>query len=171
MQLSLGAWEIRDLVPRDAAARVKYANNRRISRNVRDIFPHPYTAADADAFLARTFAKQPREAFAIATPEELIGGIGLLPGEDVYRRSAEIGYWLAEPFWGKGIATRAVRALCDWAFANLDIVRIYAGVFETNPASSRVLEKAGFQLEGRLRMAVTKEGRTFDELLYARLRA
>ena len=89
----------------------------------------------------------------------------------MYRRSAEIGYWLAEPFWGQGIATRAVRALSDWAFASFDLVRIFAAVFETNPASARVLEKAGFALEGRLRQSITKNGRTFDELLYARLRS
>lgn len=171
MQLSLGACEIRDLSPRDEPALVKYANERRISIQLRDIFPFPYTAADAQAFLERACAEQPRQAFAIANSHELIGGIGLHRQDDVYRRSAEIGYWLALPFWGQGIATRAVRALSDWAFANLDLVRLYAGVFETNPASARVLEKAGFTLEARHRQQITKDGRSFDELLYAKLRA
>jgi ribosomal-protein-alanine N-acetyltransferase len=170
MQLALGDWEIRDLSPRDEPALVKYANERRVSSQLRDIFPFPYTAADARAFLERVCAEQPRQAFAIASPRELIGGIGLHRCDDVYRRSAEIGYWLALPFWGQGIATRAVRALTDWAFANFDLVRIFAGVFETNPASARVLEKAGFTLEARHRQQITKYGRTFDELLYARLR-
>ena len=170
MRLALGELEIRDLQPGDASALVKYANNRRVSLQLRDVFPFPYGAADAAAFLERSFARLPRENFAIATPEELIGGIGLHRGSDVYRRSAEIGYWLAEPFWGRGIATRAVRALTDWAFASFDLARISAGVFETNPASARVLEKAGFEIEGRMRRHVTKDGRTFDQLVYARLR-
>jgi RimJ/RimL family protein N-acetyltransferase len=170
MQLSLGAWEIRDLAPHDEPALVKYANERRVSANLRDIFPFPYTIESAQTFLGRACAEQPRSAFAIATPAELIGGIGLRRCDDVYRRSAEIGYWLAVPFWGQGIATRAVRALTDWAFANLDLIRIFAGVFETNPASARVLEKAGFTFEARLRQHVTKHGRSCDELLYARLR-
>jgi RimJ/RimL family protein N-acetyltransferase len=170
MQLPLGSCEIRDLSPLDAPALAKHANNRRISLQLRDAFPYPYSAADAADFLGWVCAEEPRDAFAIATPEELIGVISLHRGADVYRRSAEVGYWLAEPWWGRGIATRAVRALTDWAFESLDLVRIFAGVFETNPASARVLEKAGFQIEGRMRRHVTKEGRTFDQLVYARLR-
>jgi RimJ/RimL family protein N-acetyltransferase len=171
MQLDLGDCTIRDLVAHDAAALVKHANDRRVSIQLRDLFPFPYTAASAAAFLERACAEQPRSSFAIATDAELIGGIKLQRGGDVHHRSAEVGYWLAVPFWGRGIATRAVRALADWAFANHDLVRLFAGVFETNPASARVLEKAGFELEGRLRLHVTKDGRTCDELLYARLRA
>jgi RimJ/RimL family protein N-acetyltransferase len=171
MQLDLGDARIRDLAAHDAPALVKYANDRRVSIQLRDLFPFPYTAADAAAFLERVGAEQPRSTFAIATDAELIGGIGLHRCDDVHRRSAEIGYWLAAPFWGRGIATRAVRALADWAFANHDLLRLFAGVFEGNRASARVLEKAGFTLEGRLRLHVTKAGRSFDELLYARLRA
>jgi ribosomal-protein-alanine N-acetyltransferase len=170
MQLSLGAWEIRDLTPRDAPALVKYASNRRVSLHLRDVFPYPYTQASAADFLARACAAEPRNAFAIATPAELIGTIGLRRYDDVYWRSAEIGYWLAQPFWGQGIATRAVVAFTDWAFASYDLARICAGVFETNPASARVLEKAGYAFEGRFRQNITKLGRTFDELVYARLR-
>lgn len=170
MQLSLGAWQIRDLAASDADALVKYANERRVSSQLRDVFPHPYTRADAQAFLERATQEEPRGSFAIATAQELIGGIGLHRFDDVYRRTAEIGYWLAVPFWGQGIATRAVAALSDWAFANLDLARLCAGVFETNPASARVLEKAGYTLEGRLRQHVTKHGRTIDQLVYARLR-
>jgi RimJ/RimL family protein N-acetyltransferase len=170
MQLSLGDCEIRDLSREDAPALVKHANNRRVSSQLRDLFPYPYSAEDAARFLERTLAREPRETFAIATPHELIGVIGLHRGGDVYRRSAEFGYWLAEPFWGRGIATRAVRALSDWAFANTDLLRLQAGVFESNPASARVLEKAGFELEGRLRRAVSKDGHILDQLTYARLR-
>jgi RimJ/RimL family protein N-acetyltransferase len=171
MRLELGDFRIRDLGNHDAQALVKYASDRRVSIQLRDLFPFPYTAASAAGFLERVCGEQPRSSFAIATDAELIGGIGLHRCDDVHRRSAEIGYWLAVPFWGRGIATRAVRAFADWAFAKHDLVRLFAGVFDTNPASARVLEKAGFTLEGRLRLHVTKDGRTFDELLYARLRA
>jgi RimJ/RimL family protein N-acetyltransferase len=101
---------------------------------------------------------------------EAVGGIGLEPQADVARRSAEIGYWLGEAYWGRGIATEAVRAVTDYGFAHGDLVRIYATVFEWNRASMRVLEKAGYQLEGRRRQAVTKDGQTIDDLLYAIIR-
>lgn len=170
MQLPLGAWQIRDLSARDEDALVKYANERRVSVQLRDVFPYPYTRADARAFLDGVASERPRQSFAIASAQELIGGIALHRFDDVHRRSAEIGYWLALPFWGQGIATRAVRALSDWAFESSDLLRLFAGVFETNPASARVLEKAGYTLEGRLRRHVTKDGRTLDQLLYARVR-
>ena len=88
----------------------------------------------------------------------------------MYRRSAEIGYWLGEPFWGRGIATAALRAVTDYAFAQHDLVRLHAAVYEWNPASARVLEKVGYVLEGRLRKSVTRDGQTIDGLLYARIR-
>ncbi len=94
-------------------------------------------------------------------------GIGVA---GVNRHSAEIGYWLGEPFWGQGIATKAVRALTEYAFAHLDLVRIYGTVFEWNPASARVLEKAGYTHEGRLRKSITKDGKIIDQLLYAIVR-
>lgn len=170
MQLSLGAWQIRDLDDRDEDALVEYANEQRVSSQLRDVFPYPYTRVDARAFLDGVANERPRSSFAIASAQQLIGGIGLHRFDDVHRRSAEIGYWLALPYWGRGIATLAVRALSDWAFASTDLVRLGAGVFETNPASARVLEKAGYTLEGRLRRHVTKNGRTLDQLMYARVR-
>jgi len=93
-----------------------------------------------------------------------------VPGVDIYRRSAEIGYWLGEPFWGRGIATEALSALTAYVFTNFDIVRLWAGVFEWNIASSRVLEKAGYQREARFRLAATKGGKTIDEFIYAIIR-
>jgi RimJ/RimL family protein N-acetyltransferase len=114
-------------------------------------------------------ADRPETSFAIAVEGEAVGGIGLLLLEDVYRRSAEVGYWLGRAHWGRGLATEALRGFADWAFAHYDICRLFGYVFETNPASRRVLEKAGFVLEGTLRMSVTKEKRTLDQFLYARV--
>lgn len=170
MRIELGEWCIRSLTTGDAEAIVKYANNRRIAINLRDRFPHPYTRAAADAFLTAAAAQQPETDFAIASRSEAIGGIGFHPQLDVHRLSAEIGYWLGEPFWGQGIATRAVRALSEWVFATTPLVRLYAHVFEWNPASARVLEKAGFTLEGRLRRSVLKEGQLIDQLMYGLVR-
>lgn len=95
-----------------------------------------------------------------------MGGIGLHPQPDVMRRSLEIGYWLGQPYWGRGIASEAVAAMTRYAFEHFDVARVFALVFEWNPASARVLEKAGYRLEGRLRKAVTKEQRTMDMLVY-----
>jgi RimJ/RimL family protein N-acetyltransferase len=102
--------------------------------------------------------------------DAVVGGIGIDVGTDVFRRSAEIGYWLGEPFWGRGIATEVLRALTDYAWATFDIIRLEAGVFSWNPASARVLEKAGYTLEGCLRQGVVKQGRVGDRLIYGLLR-
>ncbi len=151
-------------------ALVKYADNRNIWINLRDRFPNPYREEDAKVWLEGATGPQSKLAYAIASDEEAIGGIGLELQQDVHRRSAEIGYWLGEPFWGQGIATKALRALTEYAFANLDLIRLYGSVFEWNPASVRVLEKAGYTYEGRRRKAVTKDGKTIDELMYAIVR-
>ena len=111
-------------------------------------------------------ASRPETVFALEVDGRAVGGIGLHPQGDVHRRAMEIGYWLGEPYWGRGIVTEAVRALTRYAFETFDIARVYAYVYEWNPASARVLEKAGYRLEGRLRKAVTKEGTTMDMLVY-----
>lgn len=160
-------WAIREFVPGDRDALVKYANNPRIAAQLRDRFPYPYTAADADAWLALVAARGDRTSFAITDDRELIGGIGLEVQEDVHRRSAEIGYWVGEPHWGRGVASWAVQAVTGWGFSELGVVRIFANVFESNPASIRVLEKAGYQLEGRLRRSVYKSGVLMDSFIYA----
>jgi len=170
MRIDLGEWCIRSFAATDAESIVKYANNRHISINLRDRFPYPYTRADADAFLDAAWAQQPESDFAIAAPHEVIGGIGFHRQPDVYRLSAEVGYWLGEPFWGRGIATRAVQALTQWVFATTPLVRLYAHVFEWNPASARVLEKAGYSLEGRMRRSVVKNAQIIDQLIYAIVR-
>jgi len=158
-------WEWRD---RDAI--VRYANNRKVSINLRDRFPFPYTARDARNWLDVVVDSKPVTNFAIDVAGEAVGGIGFTPQHDVERRSAEIGYWLGEPFWGRGIATEALIAVTEYAFANFDLCRLYAHVFDWNGASARVLEKAGYEFEGRLRKSVTKDGRTIDQLIYAIIR-
>jgi RimJ/RimL family protein N-acetyltransferase len=170
MRIDLGDWCVRSLTNGDAAAVVKYANNKRVSVNLRDRFPFPYTRTDAEAFIAAAAAHQPETDFAIASKSEVIGGIGFHRQIDVHRLSAEIGYWLGEPYWGRGIATQAVRGLTEWVFATTPLVRLFAHVFEWNPASARVLEKAGYTLEGRLRRSVLKDGKLIDQLVYAVIR-
>jgi len=154
----------------DAQALVRHANNRRIWLNLRDRFPYPYTDSDARAWLAMQAAQRgaPHN-FAIEFAGEPIGGIGLEFLTDVHRLTAEIGYWLGESMWGRGFATIAVKAVTRYAFATFDLRRIQAMVYEWNPASARVLEKAGYTLEGRLRNFVLKDGRVGGALMYARL--
>ncbi len=167
MLIELGGCVLRDWRAEDAPALAGYANNRKIWCNLRDRFPHPYCLEDARIFIAGALSERPRRVFAIATPEEAIGSIGLMPNEDVHRFTAELGYWLAEPFWGKEIMTRAVRALVKHAFHEMKLQRIYAEPYATNPASARVLEKAGFVLEGILHASVFKNGQALDQDLYA----
>jgi [ribosomal protein S5]-alanine N-acetyltransferase len=155
----------------DAETLVALANDRAIWRNMRDQFPHPYTAENAAFFLSNLANKA--EAGPIRAIEnaagQVVGSIGLHFKHDVSHRSAEIGYWLGQQFWGQGLATEALQALTDYGFATYKLARIYALVFAWNPASGRVLEKAGYTFEARLRDAVTKDGQTIDGLLYARL--
>jgi [ribosomal protein S5]-alanine N-acetyltransferase len=160
MELRLSQCTVRSWRRRDAPSVARHANNYQIWRNVRDRFPHPYTLMDAEEWVRYAGRESPEQSWAIAVDDEAVGGVGLVAQEDIHRRTAEIGYWLGEAFWGRGIMTEAVRAVTDYAFETFDIVRIYAGVFETNLASMRVLEKAGYTFEARLRKAVTKEGRT-----------
>ncbi|MCI0336516.1 MAG: GNAT family N-acetyltransferase [Acidobacteria bacterium] len=170
MELKLKCCTIRSWRSGDEESLVRHANNYKIWRNVRDRFPHPYTMQDARAWIEHARYEEPKTNFAIVVDGAAVGGIGLVLQTDIYRRSAEIGYWLGEEFWGRGIASEAVRTFTEWAFDNFDLCRIYAGVLEWNPASMRVLEKAGFQFEARLRKGVTKEGKTMDDFLYSVVR-
>jgi RimJ/RimL family protein N-acetyltransferase len=170
MELQLSRSKIRDWRAGDEAGLVRHANNRKIWRNVRDAFPNPYTFGDAEEWISSASTAEPVTNFAIEVDGEAVGGIGFILGIDIHRRSAEIGYWLGEQYWGRGIVGEAVQAMTSYAFENYDLVRIWAGVFEWNPASMRVLGKAGYQFEARLKNAVTKEGQTTDELIYALVR-
>ena len=170
MRIDLGGYQIRSYKLSDKDAIVKYANNQNVSKNLRDSFPYPYTEKDAVKWLNLACIQNPEINFAIADPDELIGGIGLLLQPDVYRYSAEVGYWLAEPFWGKGITTKALIAFTKYAFKQFDIMRLFAGVFEGNDPSVKVLENAGYKFEGRYRKAVYKDGIFKDQLMYSILK-
>jgi ribosomal-protein-alanine N-acetyltransferase len=167
MRFNIGAYMLRQWRMEDAPSLVKYADNRKIWMNLRDGFPHPYTLQDAEAFISRAVESRSGSFFAIATQEEVIGSIGLMIGKDVHRFTAEMGYWLAEPFWGKGIMTRAVKRVTVFGIHDLKLLRIFAEPYATNRASARVLEKAGFTLEGILRSSVFKDGRVLDQYLYS----
>jgi RimJ/RimL family protein N-acetyltransferase len=167
VKLALATCEVRSWAAGDAAALVTYGNNRNIWLNLRDRFPHPYTPRDAQQFLRRMRAARPETAFAIDVAGEAVGGIGYLLQTDVDRVSAEIGYWLAEPFWGRGITTEALKAVTRHAIEAHGLTRLYALPFAHNTASCRVLEKAGYQLEGRLRRSAIKDGVIVDQLQYA----
>ncbi len=163
---------LRLLRPADAPSIARHANNRNVSRNLRDAFPFPYRLEDAVTFIEKVKVEQTRGlVLGIDIAGEAVGAIGVHPLDDVYRRSAEVGYRLAEPFFGRGIMSLAVPAVCEQAFSkDRDLVRLQANVFGWNPSSARVLEKSGFEREGVLRQSVFKDGVLADSWLYARLR-
>ena len=160
---------VRDWRVEDASSLARHANNRRIWLMVRDRFPSPYTVEDAEHWVRHCVRALPATDFAIEVDGEAAGGIGVVLCDDVERISAELGFWLGETVWGRGVMTDAVSAFAPWAFERFNLQRIYAHVFERNPASAHVLEKAGFSREARLRRAVIKEGEVLDEWLYARV--
>lgn len=147
------------------------ANNKNVVAQVRDNFPSPYTLSDAHYWIDFCNSRHTGESFhrAIYYNEEFVGGIGVLRQEDIHRNNAEIGYWLGEPYWGLNITTEAVVQMTGWIFENTTITRLYAGVFETNPASMRVLEKAGYKLEAIHRKAIIKNSQVLDEHLFVKL--
>jgi RimJ/RimL family protein N-acetyltransferase len=154
----------------DVFSLARHADNPRIAACMRDLFPSPYTMDDARRFIAMATGRTSCLLLAIVVQDEAVGGIGIHPLEDVHRGTAEIGYWLAEPFWGRGIVTDAVRALVPVAFERTGAARIQAGIFSNNPASMRVLEKGGFIREAVHRNAITKNGVLMDEVMYVRFR-
>jgi [ribosomal protein S5]-alanine N-acetyltransferase len=165
--IRLNSCTVRSWRSEDAGPIARHANNRNIWINLRDTFPHPYTVHDAMSFIRRVQSREPQTFFAIDVSGEAVGGIGFMLHDDVEQVSAEVGYWLAEHLWGHGIATEALRAITAYALGRHRLTRMYAVSFEWNHASFRVLEKAGYRLEARMRRSAIKDGKVIDQLLYA----
>jgi Acetyltransferases, including N-acetylases of ribosomal proteins len=158
---------IRPFLPKDASRLAELANNKKIACNLRNGFPHPYTVADAEKYISHCLAQQPVMNFAIEYQGKYVGNIGLVRGTDIYCKSAEVGYFIGEPYWNKGIASQAVRLITRYGFESLGLIRIYTGVFEYNPASMKVLEKCGFTREAIFRKSIWKNDQIWDEYRYA----
>jgi RimJ/RimL family protein N-acetyltransferase len=162
MEFTLRSWDFDD-----RESLVYHANNYNIARYMTDRFPFPYTLQDASSFIEMASTGRPPNILAIEVEGKAVGGIGLHMQPDIYRKNAEMGYWLGEPYWGKGIITNAIIEMTRYGFANWDINRIFARPFGTNKASQRVLEKAGFTLEGKFEKSLYKNNEYLDELIYA----
>jgi ribosomal-protein-alanine N-acetyltransferase len=160
---------VRSWLDADADSLVEHANNINVARNLRDRFPHPYTRQNAREFLKFAAGREDQGNLAIEVDGLAVGAIGYVPGSDIERYSAEIGYWLGEELWGRGIVTEAVILVSEHAFARTNLLRLFALPFADNLASARVLEKAGYVLEARLRASCVKYGTARDQLLYARI--
>ena len=160
-------FHLRPFTIQDLDSLVKFANNFNIAKNLMDIFPHPYSIDDGKLFIGIATKNSPPNILAIEVNGEAAGAIGLHPQNDVYRKNAELGYWLAEQYWGKGIVTQAIIQMVDYGFKNWDITRIYARPFGYNIASQRALEKAGFVLEAKLEKTIFKNDEFHDEMIYA----
>lgn len=163
---------IREWKPEDKRALAENLNNRNVLDNLRDGLPYPYTEKDAEEYIrsVRLADKGKTFAFAIVLEDKVIGSIGVFRCENIHSRTAELGYYIGEPYWSRGYMTCAVKQVCDYVFDNTDIIRIFAEPFAHNAASCRVLEKAGFCLEGVLRSNAVKNGAVLDMKLYARLK-
>lgn len=160
--MKLRPWTIED-----AENLAKYANNPKVAQFLTNAFPHPYTIENAKSFIEMVSLQDPTSIFAIDLDGEAVGSIGLHAQTDIMCKNMELGYFLGEPFWGSGITTEAVRTIVEYGFQNFDITRIYARPYGNNPASQKVLEKAGFTLEARIEQNIYKNGEFLDELIYA----
>lgn len=169
-KLTNGNVSLRKFSPEDKYRMVELANNPKISVNLRDGFPNPYTLTDAENFIEKYARLESSQIFAIEFNGEYVGNIGLHKGIDVYQKSAEIGYFIGEPYWNLGITSKAVNLICDFGFKKMDIVRIHAGIFEFNPSSMRVLEKCGFKREAIFEKAIVKNGKIYNEFRYAKVK-
>ena len=167
MEFTIRKWE-----KRDAESVAKYANNEKIAKNLRNVFPYPYTLEDAKGYVYSCVdcGDDRQLVRAIDVNGEAVGSVGLFLGTDVAERSAELGYWLAEEYWRKGIMSSAVKQLCREAFETFELERIYAEPFAYNEGSKGVLLKAGFTYEGTMRSSVYKRGQVFDQCLYSLLK-
>ena len=167
----LRPWNISDL-----DNLVRFANNKKIADNLSDAFPHPYSREDGIAYITAHHpdrvshpdgVSQPGSVFAIEVNGIACGSIGIFPQTDLHRKNAELGYWLAEDYWGRGIITEAIERMIEFGFKKFDINRIFARTFSTNLASQRALEKAGMMQEARLKNSIVKNGQYLDELIFS----
>lgn len=167
MTCRIRKWEISDA--KDLAMAL---SNKKIQDNLRDGLPYPYTEQDGMAYISAMLSADENEtfAFAIIVDGRAVGSIGVFRQGNIHRQTAELGYYIAEEYWGKGIMTEAVIQICEYVFDKSDIIRIYAEPFAYNAASCRVLEKAGFQYEGTLRSNAVKNGKVVDMKMYALLK-
>ena len=167
MKCRIRKWELSDA--KDLAAAL---SNKKVQDNLRDGLPYPYTEQDGKEFISAMLSADENEtfAFAITVDNMVIGSIGIFRQGNIHRQTAELGYYIAEEYWGKGIMTEAVKQICEYVFANSDIIRIYAEPFAYNIASCRALEKAGFQYEGTLRSNAVKNGKVIDMKMYSLLK-
>ncbi|MEZ5032395.1 MAG: GNAT family protein [Saprospiraceae bacterium] len=157
---------LRPWQPDDRNTLVILGNNPNIARFLTDAFPSPYTEEKGDAFISMANQETPPRILAITLEDQPVGAIGLHPQTDIHCQNAEMGYWLGEPYWGRGIMTRAIRMMVSYGFTHLPVNRIFARPFHTNIGSRRALEKAGFTLEARLQGTILKHGEVLDELIY-----
>ena len=160
-------WEIED-----AKELANVLNNKKILDNLRDGIPYPYTEKDAKDFIEAMLAtdKNSTFVFAIVVDDKVVGSIGVYRKDNVHAQTAEMGYYIAEPYWGKGIGTSAVEKICNYIFTNTNIIRIFAEPFAYNLGSCRILEKSGFILEGTLRKNAVKNGKILDMKMYAKIK-
>jgi len=162
MQYKLRPWTTNDL-----DSLVTFANNISIAKFMTNKFPHPYTREAGENFITYAMQGNPVNIFAIEVDGKAVGGIGIHPSSDIESKNAEMGYWLAEPYWGNGIITGAIKQMVEYGFKNFDINRIFARPFGTNIVSQKVLAKAGFVLEATFDKTYFKNGEYLDELVYA----
>ena len=168
MKCRIRKWELSDA--KDLAVAL---SNKKVQDNLRDGLPYPYTEQDGKEFISAMLSADENKtfAFAIIVDDMVIGSIGIFRQGNIHRQTAELGYYIAEEYWGKGIMTEAVKQICEYVFAKSDIIRIYAEPFAYNIASCRVLEKVGFQYEGTLRSNAVKNGKVIDMEMYSLLNA
>ena len=164
MKITIRSWKVEDAEPL-----AKALNNKNVQDNLRDGLPFPYTISDANEFITSMLAADTNSTFswAITADDVVVGSIGAFRKENVHRFTAEMGYYIAEDYWGKGIVTEAIKQACSYVFENTDIIRIFAEPYESNHASCRALEKAGFEYEGVLRKNASKNGKHIDMKMYS----
>lgn len=167
MEYTIRPWRLAD-----AASLAQNLNNSEVQDNLRDGLPYPYTEEDAREYIGAMLSADPEKvfAFAITADDTAVGGVGIFRCDNIHFRTAELGYYVGQDYWGRGIATKAVMLACEYVFKTTDILRIFAEPFAYNAASCRVLEKSGFQLEGVLRSNAVKRGKVLDMKMYARIR-